>query len=71
MTTNHDVTLDILYTNKLKYFQNNYKTIIPKLQKKIDELKEIINEENTKEINEKINEIETKISVIVNEKFGP
>ena len=28
MTSKQDITLDILYTNKLKYFQNNDKIII-------------------------------------------
>ena len=67
MTTN-DITLDILYTNKLKYFQNNDKIIIPKLQKKIEELKENKHGENEKELNERISEIETKLNVLIHEK---
>jgi hypothetical protein len=65
MSANQDITLDILYTNKLKYFQNNDKIIIPKLLKKLEELKL---EDNKKEIQEKINEIEIKIRTITSEK---
>ena len=54
MTSKQDITLDILYTNKLKYFQNNDKIIIPKLIKKIEELKETIVENNKKDIEIKI-----------------
>jgi hypothetical protein len=68
MSANQDITLDILYTNKLKYFQNNDKVIIPKLLKKLEELKELFLEENKKEIQEKINEIEIKIRTITSEK---
>ena len=57
------LTLDILYTNKLKYFQNNDKIIIPKLQKKIEELKENKHGENEKELNERISEIEIKLKL--------
>jgi hypothetical protein len=68
MSSNQEITLDILYTNKLKYFQNNDKIIIPKLLKKIEELKEILIEENKKEIHEKIKELELKINTINSEK---
>ena len=68
MSANQDITLDILYTNKLKYFQNNDKIIVPKLIKKIEELKEILIEEDKKEIHEKIKELELKINNINSEK---
>jgi hypothetical protein len=68
MNTKQDITLDILYTNKLKQFQNNDKIIIPKLLKKIEELKEGLLEENKKDVNEKIKELESKINLITNEK---
>ena len=68
MNLKQDTTLDILYTNKLKYFQNKFNIIIPKLNKKIEELKETKTEDNEKEINLKIEEYESKIKLIVNEK---
>ena len=36
MNLKQDTTLDILYTNKLKYFQNKFNIIITKLTKKIE-----------------------------------
>jgi hypothetical protein len=68
MNLKQDTTLDILYTNKLKYFQNKFNIIIPKLNKKIEELKEMKTGDNEKEINIKIEEYESKIKLIVNEK---
>ena len=68
MNLKQDTTLDILYTNKLKYFQNKFNVIIPKLNKKIEELNEIKTPENEKEINSKICDYESKIKLIINEK---
>jgi F420-0:gamma-glutamyl ligase len=68
MNLKQDTTLDILYTNKLKYFQNKFNIIIPKLNKKIEELNEIKTAENEKEINIKIEYYESKIKLIINEK---
>ena len=68
MNTKQDITLDILYTIKLKHFQNNDKVIIPKLQKKIEELKELLINENKKEIIDKIKELDLKIQLLINEK---
>ena len=31
MTLKPDITLDILYTNKIKYFNNKFTVVIPKL----------------------------------------
>ena len=68
MNVKQDTTLDILYTNKLKYFHNKFNVLIPKLNKKIEELKEIKTAENEKEINIKIDDYEGKIKLIINEK---
>ena len=71
MNLKQDTTLDILYTNKLKYFQNKFNIIIPKLNKKIEELNEIKTPENEKEINSKIDDYESRIKLIINEKLDP
>ena len=68
MNLKQDTTLDILYTNKLKYFQNKFNIIIPKLNKKIEELNEMKTVDNEKEINNKIEDYENKIKLIINEK---
>jgi hypothetical protein len=68
MNIKQDITLDLLYTNKLKQFQNNEKVIIPKLFKKIEELKEGLLEDNKKDTTEKIKELELKINLLIHEK---
>ena len=68
MTIKQDITLDLLYTNKLKQFHNNEKVIIPKLNKKIEELKEGLLEDNKKDTTEKIKELELKINLLIHEK---
>ena len=68
MNLKQDTTFDILYTNKLKYFQNKFNIIIPKLNKKIEELKEMKTADNEKEINIKIEDCESRIKLIINEK---
>ena len=68
MSLKPDTTLDILYTNKVKYFQNKFMIVIPKLNKQIEELKQSITKENEKEVNTKIDECDKKIQFIINEK---
>jgi len=68
MNFKQDITLDILYNNKLKYFQNKSSTIIPKITKKIEELKGSITPENEKDVLLKIESYENKIQTIVDEK---
>jgi hypothetical protein len=40
MNHKQDITLDILYNAKVKYFNNKCTVLIPKLNKQIEELKE-------------------------------
>jgi len=68
MNNKQDITLDILYNAKVKYFQNKYVNIIPKVNKQIEELKDTLTPTNETEINIKIKELEKKIQVITNEK---
>ena len=68
MNVKQDTTLDILYNNKLKYFQNKSSIIIPKITKKMDELKGSITPENEKEVKLKLEDYENKIQTIINEK---
>ena len=63
-----DTTLDILYTNKLKYFHDKSALIIPKLNKRIEELKETITSMNENEVNLKIEECDNKIKALMIEK---
>ena len=41
MNLKPDTTLDILYTLKVKYFNTKITVVIPKLNKQIEELKEL------------------------------
>ena len=68
MNLKPDTTLDILYTLKVKYFNTKITVVIPKLNKQIEELKELKTPENEKETNSKIEECEKKIKFIINEK---
>ena len=68
MNNKQDITLDILYNAKVKYFQNKYVNIIPKVNKQIEELRDTLTPTNETEINTKIKELEKKIQVITNEK---
>ena len=68
MNNKQDITLDILYNAKVKYFNNKFSVLIPKLNKQIDDLKQTITKENEVEMKEKIGEIEKKIQYITNEK---
>ena len=54
MNVKQDTTLDILYNNKLKYFQNKSSIIIPKITKKMEELKGSMTPENEKEVKLKL-----------------
>ena len=64
MNVKQDTTLDILYNNKLKYFQNKSSIIIPKITKKMDELKGSMTPENEKEVKVKLEDYENKIQNI-------
>ena len=68
MNHKQDITLDLLYNAKVKYFNNKCTILIPKLNKQIKELQETLTKDNEIDINNKIQEIEKKIQFIVNEK---
>ena len=58
MNVKQDTTLDILYNNKLKYFQNKSSIIIPKITKKMEELKGTMTLENEKDVKLKLEDYE-------------
>ena len=72
MTTKNDITLDVLYNQKLKYFNHKVNLILPKLMDKIEELEKEKekneNEKNLIELELKIEQYKKKISMIHDEK---
>ena len=55
MNSKTDITLDVLYNQKIKYFNNKTNNILPKLNGKIEELEKGKTPKNEKEINNTIN----------------
>ena len=68
MTNKTDITIDVLYNQKLKYFNHKTSIILPKLTEQINEFEKERNEKNTKEIDLKIEIVNKKINSLNNEK---
>jgi hypothetical protein len=66
----NETTLDILYNQKLKYFNHKVYIVLPKLMTKIEELQKEKNEneKNNAEIDQKIESYKKKITTIHDEK---
>jgi hypothetical protein len=64
----NETTLDILYNQKLKYFNHKIHCILPKLTSKIEELEKERNEKNNSDIDAKIESYKKKLNTIYDEK---
>jgi hypothetical protein len=64
----NETTLDILYNQKLKYFNHKIYIVLPKLMAKIEELEKERNEKNNVDIDSKIDSYRKKITTIHDEK---
>ena len=64
----NETTLDILYNQKLKYFNHKIYVVLPKLIAKIEELEKEKNNEKNIDIDQKIDVYKKKIATIHDEK---
>ena len=68
MSSKSDFTLDILYTKKIKYFNQKFEVTIPKLNQTIEELELQRTPKNTADTDLKIESLKKKIASIKWEK---